>query len=124
MTNTRVVPTIKGEWWDEFWQKDAAGIPQMVRRTKVRKNTKMDSAAILMAALFANDVGHSGILQHAQGRGDAGWGGTPPAVTTSDTTLFDEAGRLAPDSIVFLDAFDVPVAGPTNIIKISTTSSL
>jgi hypothetical protein len=121
MADIRVIPSTKGEWWDEIWEKDSSGILRLVHVTPVKKNAKMDSAAILMAALMANDVTQMGILQHAQGRGDAGWGGSPPAVSTSDTTLFDEAGRLAPDSIVFLDLFDTPVAGPTNIIKISTT---
>jgi len=121
MSENEIRPSIRGDWWDEIWERDAAGVPQLVRVTNVRKNTKMDLSATLMAALMANDVGNSGILQHAQGRGDGGWGVTPPAVTTSDTTLFDEAGRNPPDSIVFLDAFDIVVAGPTNIIRIRTT---
>lgn len=113
--------SIKGEWWDEFWVRDSSGVLVPAYTSPVRKNAKMDGAGILMAALFANDVTQSGILQHAQGRGDAGWGATPPAVDVTDTTLFDEADRNVPDSIVFLDAFDVPVAGPTNIILIKTT---
>ncbi len=121
MSDIQIVPSITGDWWDEFWEKDSSGVYKLVHTTKVMTNTKMDVSAILMAALFADDVTQSGILQHAQGRGDAGWGATPPAVDTTDTTLFDEAGRSAPDSIVFLDLFDVPVAGPTNIIKVSTT---
>lgn len=121
MSSVVVKPTILGEWWDEIWEKDDQGVPQLTRVTNVRKNTKMDLSATLMAALFANTVGQSGILQHAQGRGDGGWGATPPAVSTSDTTLFDEIERNAPDSIVFLDAFDVVVPGPTNIIRVRTT---
>ena len=119
MSAIQVFPSIKGEWWDEYWERDSSGLLMPVHTSKVKPNTKMDDANILMAAVFANSL--SGILQHAQGRGDAGWGGSPPAVSTSDTTLFDEADRNPPDSIVFLDAFDVVVAGPTNIIRVRTT---
>ena len=121
MTENVMMPSIQGDWWDEVWKRDSQGVPYLERVTNVRKNTKMDVSAVLMAALMANDPGNAGILQHAQGRGTAGWGTTPPAVSTGDLTLFDEAGRLAPDSIVFLDAFDVPVAGPTNVILVKTT---
>jgi len=84
----------------------------------------MDSVAILFAALMANDPTQGGILYHAQGRGDAGWGATPPAINTADTTLFDEAGRNVPDSIVYLDPLDVVVAGPTNVIRVRTVYAL
>lgn len=115
---------IKGEWWDEWWEPTGRnGGLVLVHETAPKTNTKMDAVAILIAALFANDGSLTGgILQHAQGRGDGSWNEpTIPAVTTSDTTLLDEAGRKSPTSIVFLDAFDVPTVTRTNVIRISTT---
>jgi len=112
--------SIEGWWWDEFYvRKNGKLVLDHV--TDQRRNTRMDGAVTLMAALFANAAGISGVLYHAQGRGDAGWGASPPAVTTSDTTLFDEILRKLPDSVVFLDGSDNVVAGPTNIIRVRTT---
>jgi len=125
MDNDSQTVKIKGEWWDEIYEPDPlTGEMVLVHTTPVRINTKMDSVAILMAALMANDPAHGGILYHAQGRGDGGWGPSPPAVNTADTTLFDEAGRNPPSSIVFLDPFDVVVAGPTNVIRVRTVYGL
>lgn len=116
---------IKGEWWDEVYKQDPeTGQLVLDYVTEVRTNTKMDAVAVLMAALMANDPTQGGILYHAQGRGDAGWGAVPPAVNTADTTLFDEAYRKVPDSIVFLDPSDVVVPGPTNVIRIRTVYGL
>lgn len=116
-----IKPRFKGLWWDEHWVKDSTGIYRRVFESTPQPNTQMDVSIVLTAALFGNAAGHSGILQHAQGRGDPGWGVTPPVISTSDTTLFDELGRRAPDSILFLDPFDVVVAGPTNKFRVTTT---
>jgi hypothetical protein len=116
---------IKGVWWDEWWEPNENGILVCTEITRRRSNTKMDNAALLVSALFAKESGIDGILQHAQGLGDGLWGGSPPAVTTSDTTLLDEVGRAAPDSIVFLTGPGGGVSGTrTTTIKISTTYGL
>lgn len=116
---------IKGEWWDEIYEPDRqTGEMVLVHTTPIRTNTKMDSVAVLMAALMANDPAYGGILYHAQGRGDPGWGATPPAINTADTTLFDEAGRNPPSSILYLDPLDVVVVGPTNVIQVRTVYGL
>lgn len=114
-------PRFKGLWWDEHWKKDAHGVYRKVFESAPLPNAQMDVSIVLTAALFGNAAGFSGILQHAQGRGDPGWGVTPPAISTSDTTLFDELGRKTPDSILFLDPLDVVVAGPTNKFRVTTT---
>lgn len=124
MDHVEIVPFFRGEWWDEYWTVAPDGSLRCDHVTPVRRNTKMNASATLFAALAANDPGQSGILKHAQGRGDVGWGGTPPAVNPADTTLFDEIDRKTPDSIVYLDLFDVVVAGPTNIIRVRTTYGL
>lgn len=116
---------IKGEWWDDFEEYDPnTGLLLRKWSTPPKTNIKMDRVAELMAALMANETVliSGGILQHAQGRGDGLWNEpTIPAVTTSDLTLVDEAGRKVPSSIVFLDLTDTPVAVVTNKIRISTT---
>ncbi len=116
---------VKGEWWDDFEEYDPhTGLLLRKWSTLPKTNVKMDKVAELMAALMANEAVliSGGILQHAQGRGDGLWNEpTIPAVTTSDLTLVDEAGRKVPSSIVFLDLTDTPVAVVTSKIRISTT---
>ena len=114
--------TIVGEWWDELYSRRPDGSLQLDWKSPVRYNTKMDNAAILIAALLANDAGTSGLLFSAQGIGDAVWvEPTIPAVNTADTTLLSEAGRNPINSIVFLDGADLPTVTLTNKILVSTT---
>lgn len=116
---------VKGEWWDEFWE-ERNGVLVKVHETEKRLNTQMNSFAQVMVAAFCqNDATILGGFQyHAQGNGDAGWGATPPAVNTADTTLFAETLRKVPDSIDFLDLSDVPQVGRSPRVRVRTTYAL
>lgn len=114
--------TLVGEWWDDYRYIDPhTGQVTKEYSTPVKRNVKMDGALLLIAALLKGEAGISGLLYHAQGRGDGAWTDPPPAVSTSDTTLLDEAGRKTPTSIVFLDGADMPTATITNVLRVSTT---
>lgn len=124
MGRIEVEPLIKGEWWDEYWEQRSDGELYLAKTTAVLRNTKMDQALVAIAALLANQASFDGFLYHAQGRGNAGWGSSPPAVNTADTTLYDEIYRATPDSIIYLNSVGIPVSGPTNIIQVKTTYGL
>lgn len=114
---------IVGEWWDEMYSRNPDGSLKLEWKSPVRFNTKMDNVAILIAALMSNSGSITGgILQHAQGIGDAVWvEPTIPAVNTADTTLLSEAGRKAVTSFTFLDGADLPTVTLTSKILVSTT---
>ncbi len=113
MDRVHVGVKFTGEWWDEYWElRD--GVPVKVHTSEVLRNTQMDAfAEQLVPGLCSNEVGLVGFQYMAQGIGDPGWGPTPPAVTTSDPTLFNEIYRQVPDSIVYLDGSDVPTLSRT-----------
>lgn len=117
---TKVNIKVKGEWWDEVYEHLPDGTKRLVHTTEKRTNTKMDDVALVIAGLMAGDPAVGGIVQHAIGRGDPGWGAVPPAVNTADSVLFDEIVRNAPDSIVYLDGADLPTASRTNVIRVRT----
>lgn len=112
---------IHGEWMDEIYEKAADGSEKLVAKESWKKNLIVSKLGQLLAALMKNEAGISGILFHALGHGDASWDISVPSPGLTDTTLYDEYYRKAPDSIQFLDAGDNPTATVANKILITTT---
>lgn len=113
----------KGFFKDEVWKKDpATGKEVLVENTGWVHNDIVEGMVKLIAALMKGEIGIHGMMYHAQGEGEPGWDiGGAPVPAWSDTALSNEYFRSVPDSIVFLDALDVPTATITNVLLVKTT---
>lgn len=93
-----------GKVRDDIFRKNPNGQVELFSRGEWVHNKIVDSAGKLLAGLLANYVGFTGgILFHAIGAGNAGWGATPPEPGDGDTTLFSEDFRKAPATILFVE---------------------
>jgi hypothetical protein len=117
----RDVRELRGIWRDEVYQRDASGQPVLVEKAGWNKNLIVVGMPKLLAALMKNHAGFSGILQHAQGRGDPNFDITLPVPSFNSVALLDEYFRKAPDEITFVDEDGNPTLSVTNSILIKTT---
>jgi len=99
----RIGLPIYGRIREDIFKRLPDGREVLLERRPWRRNKIVDSAGQLLAGLLANYVGFTGgILYHAIGQGNAGWGVSPPDPGDGDTTLYDEVFRKQPATIVFV----------------------
>lgn len=115
----------RGQWRDEVWRRDPETGEVRLEQAADEWDSNLIVATFtqLLAGLLANEPTFlGGILQHAQGRGDASWDVQLPSPTFNDTQLFDEYFRKTPDSVTFVDenGDPVPAGTITNSILIRT----
>lgn len=101
----------RGEYFDSGWC----------------SNIIVDRCRELIAALMAGSSVAQGIRFIAIGQGDSAWDTTPPAAPTSgssalqDTSPFTMEVNMPQITLEYLNAGNVPVAGPTNRLQVTIT---
>lgn len=104
MNKEKVPFKIVGRWFDKLIYPDGRVEFGEHGEFEWGWNQIQNSCASLLAALFKNEAGYSGITYMAIGSGDVSWDTTPPTKSYSQTTLTNEYYResIAPGDIIFL----------------------
>lgn len=118
------VPKPRGYTRDIVIKKMPDGSEKVLEDTGWKENKIVIGTPKLMAGLWLNEPTFTGgILFHAQGEGDPSWDMLSPVPEADwiDDKLEAEYFRKAPDSIVYLDESNNPVAYITGRILVTTT---